>query len=241
MGSIPELLDKKIQKFEEDVQSLFGSEIVSIIVYGSAVTEDYVTKKSDVNALVVLSEKGISDLQPVQKYIKKWHKQGLASPLFLTESYITASLDSFPIEFLNMQAAYSIIQGKDVLTDLSIDPKDLRLQCERELKGKLLQLRQGFIQTEGNKRFLKSLIAESIVAFISIFRALLKLKGKAVPTTKKDVIEQTCKEFKLDAALFSDLFAIRTGAVKLSKDELEAKLKAYIAAIRTLSQHVDGM
>lgn len=241
MGSIPESFNKTIQKFQNDVRSIFGSELVSIIIYGSAVTEDFVPKKSDVNTLVVLSESGILNLQPVQKHIRKWRKQRLASPLFLTESYITASLDSFPIEFLNMQAAYSVVQGKDVLAGLSIDQKDLRLQCERELKGKLLQLRQGFIQTGGNKQFMKSLIAESIVAFVAIFGALLKLKNKDIPCSKKDVIDQTCQQFGLDAHLFSTLFEIRTGAVKLSRDELEEKLKAYINAIRSLSRHVDGM
>jgi predicted nucleotidyltransferase len=241
MSSIPESLNKSIQKFQDDVQSLFGSEIVSILVYGSAVTEDYVPRKSDVNVLVVLSESGISDLQPVQKIIRKWRRRGLAAPLFLTESYISASLDSFPIEFLNMQAAYSVILGKDVLAGLSIAPKDLRLQCERELKGKLLQLRQGFIQTEGNKQLSRSLIAESIGTFVAIFRALLKLKGENVPSAKREVIEQTCQEFGLDESLFSTLSAIRTGTVKLSRDELGKKLKEYIDAIHTLSQHVDGM
>jgi len=241
MSSIPSALHKTLQKFQEDVQSLFGQEVVSVIVYGSAVTDDYVPKKSDVNTLIVLSENGITNLQPVQKVIKGWHKRDLASPLFLTESYITASLDSFPIEFLNMQTAYSVLQGKDVLADLSIDQKDMRLQCERELKGKLLQLRQGFIQTQGDKRYLKSLISESIVTFVAIFRALLRLKGKDIPSLKKEVIDQACQEFKLDASLFSTLFDIRTGAVKLSKDELEEKLKEYINQIRSLSQQVDKM
>lgn len=241
MASIPDSLVKTIQTLKEDLHALFGSELVSVIVYGSAVTDDFIPKKSDINVLVVLSEKGIADLQPVQNRITKWRKQGFAPPLFLTEPYIRDSLDSFPIEFLNMQAAYAVFQGRDVLADLSIDPKDLRLQCERELKGKLLQLRLGFIRTGGKKAYLKSLISESIVTFVSIFRALLKLKGDDVPSLKKEAIDRACSAFELDIGLFTDLFRIRTGDLSLSTDELEAAFKAYIQAIDSLSRQVDAM
>jgi predicted nucleotidyltransferase len=240
MGLLSEAVKNKIQPFITDIQLLFGDHTVSLIVYGSAATEEYVSKKSDINVLVVLDDEGIQNLLPVQKKITRWQKQGVR-PLFLTESYIDRSLDSFPIEFLNMQSAYHVVTGKDVLTSLDIARQDLRLQCERELKGKLLHLRQGFVMTRGQKGALKTLIKESVGAFTAIFRVLLHLKGKDIPAARQDVIQQTCKIFDLDEDLFSTLFAIRQDATKPSQSELEKIVASYIQQIDTLSNQVDEM
>jgi hypothetical protein len=58
-------------------------------------------------------------------------------PLFLTRSDLSSSLDSYPIEFLNMKNRYRLVYGEDVLQKLSFNPLAVRLQIERELKGKL--------------------------------------------------------------------------------------------------------
>jgi len=240
MSSLPEPLQKVTQEFQSDIGDLFGSHVISLIVYGSAATEEYAPKKSDVNILVVLDEAGIQDLKPAQSKISVWRKQSL-QPLFLTESYIERSLDSFPIEFLNMKSAYHLLKGKDVLHALEFDRRDLRLQCERELKGDLLHLRQGFIMTRGRKKELTALINESVVAFTAIFRALLYLKGRSGVTNKEDVILETCREFGMDAGLFSRLISVRKSSEKPQPHELQSLVDGYIRQIRSLSQLVDAM
>lgn len=240
MDALPEQLQKAIKDFQSDIDELFKDHVVSMSVYGSAATEEYKPKKSDINVLVVLEEPAIRNLQPAQKKSSKWLKQGV-HPLFLTEEYIERSLDSFPIEFLNMKTAYLHLMGRDVLAELELAPGDLRLQCERELKGKLLHLRQRYVMTQGRKNELLLLIRESIVAFSAIFRALLYLKGRDVPSNKQDAILQTCKEFGLDVGLFSRLISVRKGDDKPTPDELGSLVASYIRQIRTLSQYVDTM
>jgi hypothetical protein len=240
MRSLPEELRKTVQEFQTDIDDLFGDGAVALIVYGSAATEEFVPKKSNVNILVVLDEDGIQNLQPVQKKIATWRKNRL-HPLFLTESYIERSLDSFPIEFLNMKSAYIILKGKDVLRHLEFDRADLRLQCERELKGNLLHLRQRFIQTQGKKNELAALVRESVTAFSAIFRALLFLKNQDYAVGKRDVIRQACKAFDMDETLFSRLIAVHRGTDKPSQSELAVLMDAYIRQIRALSQQVDAL
>ncbi len=53
-------------------------------------------------------------------------KQEKHLPLFLTEEQINSSTDIFPIEFLDMQENYTVIYGKDVLRDISVDIKNLQ-------------------------------------------------------------------------------------------------------------------
>jgi len=227
--------------FSKQIHTVFD-DIVSVILYGSAATGEYDPKKSDVNFLVVLGNSGIQRLDKVHHFVKDWKKHKISLPLFVTQTYIQNSLDSFPIEFLNMQSAYQLIDGEDVLKDLKVSKKDLRLQCERELKGKLLQLRQGFIHTRGSRKSLQFLISTSIVTFVSIFKALLYLKDLPVPEKKVDVLLKACDAFDdIDRNLFEMLLRIRQGEVKRSKSELELILQQYIQSIAKLSETVDKM
>jgi hypothetical protein len=237
MGSLSDKIEQTIKQFTEDIQKTFGDEVVTIILY-----DEFIPRKSDLNFLVVLTPKGIEQIDKVHKLFPQWTKKRIALPLFLTMEYIQASMDSYPIEFFNMQCSYRVIQGKDVLKDFPLKKEDIRLQCERELKGKLLQLRQTFILTKGQPKGLKSLINQSIVTFTSIFRALLYLRGKEVPKGKKEVILATCREFiEIEESLFTELLDIKSTGKKLSREQLHKTVQQYIAQIEALSESVDQM
>ena len=118
MSTISEKVEKIIRQFSEDISKVFGDEVISIILYGSAVSKEFNPKKSDLNFLVVLTPEGIERIDKVQKLYSKWAKKRITLPLFLTKEYINASVDTYPIEFFNMQCSYRVIQGEDVLKDL---------------------------------------------------------------------------------------------------------------------------
>ena len=231
-------LDSICQQFTSDIQSIYGNP-VSILLYGSAATEEYRPKHSDINVLVTLTDDSMEHLEAVQKLVSRWNRHRIL-PLFMNQAYIENSLDSFPIEFLNMQSAYRVLSGKDVLSAIQISKKDMRLQCERELKGKLMQLRQGFIQSEGRKKRLERLIAQSVVTFVAIFKGLLYLRDQPIPVKKTEVILKACEAFdEIDRSLFETLLALKRGEIKKAKPELIALVKDYIHSIEKLSLTVD--
>jgi len=224
-----------------DYKELYGDDLVSIILYGSATGQDYRPGKSDINFMIVLSETGIERLDQAFSIVKKWQKKNVAIPLFLTESYVKTSMDVFPIEYLNFQRNYALVFGKDILKDLSFDPKFIRLQCEREIKGKLLILREGFLETSGKGKALKGLISQSIPAFVAIFEALLNLKEKDVPKEKRETIRTTCKAFELDVSVYERLLDVKEDKVKLGDIEIIKLFKDYLRESRKLSKLVDEL
>jgi len=224
-----------------DYRGLFGDDLISIILYGSAAGQDYQPGKSDINFMIVLSETGIEHLDHAFTIVKKWQKKNVAIPLFLTEGYVKTSMDVFPIEYLNFQRNYILAFGKDILKDLSFDPEFIRLQCEREIKGKLLILREGFLETSGKGRALKRLISQSIPAFVAIFEALLSLKEKNVPGEKRDTIKTTCMVFELDIAVYEKLLDIKEEKIKLGDTEIIKLFKDYLRESRKLSKIVDEL
>ena len=241
MAKAPNDPKEIFQDFTDDCKALFGEDLISIILYGSATGKNYRPGKSDINFMIVLSEEGIDRLDSAFKHVEKWRKRKVAVPLFLTETYIRTSTDVFPIEYLNFQRNRVLVYGKDLLEELSFDHNWVRLQCEREIKGKLLLLREAYLETAGRARDLKGLIGQSIQAFAAVFEALLFLKGKEATGDRRHTMRQACEAFDIDAGLFESLLDIREEKAKPSDEETRRLFRRYLKEVRKLSKAVDAL
>jgi len=241
MSKIPKDPKEIFPGIVDDYKGLFGEDLVSVILYGSAASNDYIPGKSDINFMIVLSEDGIDSIDKAFEVIGKWKKRNVATPLFLTETYVKTSLDVFPIEYLNFRNNHELVYGKDILKDLSFDQEFLRLQCEREVKGKLLVLREAFLETRGKGKYLQQLTTQSLGAFVAIFNALLHLKGNELPRHKRDVIKEVCLAFDMDATLFEKLLDIKEKRLKLSDSEMADLFKSYLRQVQKLWKIVDTL
>jgi len=228
-------------EIEEDYRKVFKDDLVSIILYGSGAGSDFNPQTSDLNFLIILSEGAIDHLDWAIDTVSRWRKRNVAIPLFMTQSYIQSSLDSYPLEFLNIKKSYRHVYGKDVLKDISIQPHDLRLQCEREIKGKLLLLREGFLETEGKQKRIAELIKASITAFLSIFSGLLHLKGCEIPETRREIIRAVTKEIPIDQEIFMKCLDIKQGKTSYTSSEITNLFTAYMIEVRKLWEFVDTM
>jgi hypothetical protein len=240
MARVPERPDEIFGEFIEDYRNVYGEDLVSIVLYGSGARGEYVKGVSDLNFLIVLVEASIGQLTRAIPLITRWKKRNVASPLFLTEQYIASSLDTFPIEFLDMQTAYQVVFGEDVLAGLSFDHVHLRLQCERELRGKLLHLRQAYLDIAGQERELRILVRRSVTTFASIFRGLLTLQKIPVPTERQKILLKTAEVFGFDSEVFRRLGAWCAGEAKLkTEEERVALFGQYVEQIDQLIDAVD--
>ena len=95
MAKIPKEPSQIFLEITADYKRIFGEDLLSIILYGSAARGEYRYKKSDINFLMVLTENGMKNLRRCIDLIPKWRKRNVGAPLFLTQEYINASLDSF--------------------------------------------------------------------------------------------------------------------------------------------------
>lgn len=241
MAKIPKRPEEIFQEFTQDYQAIFRDDLKSIILYGSGARGEYIPKKSDINFLIVLTEAAMDRLRETFPLIRKWRKRRVNIPLFLTEEYITSSLDSFPVEFLNLREGHIPVFGRDVLEELSFNKDNIRLQCERELKGKLLLLREAYLDSEGKASGLGQVFSASLIAFLSLFRALLFLRDREIPLHNDELISTTAKEIGFDEKPFMEVLKIRKGKVKARRDEMEGILERYLGAIRELWKHVDQL
>jgi predicted nucleotidyltransferase len=241
MAKAPEKPENIFSQITEDYREIFGDDLLSVILYGSGASGHYVPGKSDLNFLVVLTDKGMDGLEKAMDTVTRWRKSRVAIPLFMTNDYICSSLDAYPIEFLDMKLHHVLVYGKDVFAGLEIQPGHLRLQVERELRGKLLHLRTRYLETEGKEKPVRELIRVSLTAFLSSFKALLYLLGVAVPRERRDIITAAARAVGVDEVVFMKCMAIREGSDKYSRTDLIDIYKDYVKEIDKLCRRVDEM
>jgi hypothetical protein len=241
MAKAPQDPKEIFQEIVSDYKALFGDDLVGITLYGSATGQDYHPGKSDINFMIILKEDGIERLDRAFDLVKKWRKRKVATPLFLTEDYVETSLDVFPIEYLNFQRHHMLVHGKGILADLPVKPRFIRLQCEREIKGKLLLLRHAFLETDGEGKAIKNVISQSLGAFAAISEALLYLKGLEAPGGRRNKILAMAGAFKLDSILFEKLLDIREEKMKPGAEEMKRLFQTYLVEIRRLAKRIDEL
>jgi predicted nucleotidyltransferase len=241
MGKIPQRPEDIFETFRDDIKKAFGEDLKGLILYGSGARGEYIPGRSDLNFLVILTDTGIDHLDRAFGIVSSWSKRRVAIPLFMTKSMILQSLDCYPVEFLNMQLHYVPVYGEDVLRGLAFDRSNLRLQLERELKGKLLHLRTGFLETQGKDKALARLIAVSLTAFLSLFTALLYLKGIAAPRDRRELIRETAVAAGLDGNIFEKCLDIRENTRNPRGAEALALFKSYLREVGKLCDIIDKL
>jgi hypothetical protein len=241
MSRIPKNPKEILDQFVNDYKGIYGDDLVSIILYGSAAGKEYIPGKSDINFMIVLTEKGLMDPERSLGPVKKWAKRNVAVPLFLTEKYIETSTDVFPIEYLNFKRRYIPVYGKDLLKGLSLKKEFIRLQAEREIKGKLLLLRGSYLGSSGRKAALTVIINQSLHAFMAIFNALLFMKDVDIAEGGRSLIITICSTFGLESNVFMKLIHLREGKIKPDEKELNRIFKDYLNEIHKLSKIVDEL
>lgn len=238
---LPIEVKKRVQPYLEELLKLHQDNIISIFIYGSAASGDYIPGVSGINSAVVFKNLGFVQFKKSLHLVDKGIRRNIAAPLFLTEEYIRASTDTFPIEFLEMKENHIVIYGQDLLKDLEIDPSRIRFVCEEQLKGKLIRIRQAYLEIGLRKKGMEALIKESLDSLFPIFRGLLRLKGVTPPLKKIEVLRLLSESFEIDGQTFMAVLKDNKIDEKILGEEIESFLERYIEQIKKLADISDRM
>ena len=231
-------MEKILERFAGQIKSALGENLKAFVVYGSAATGE-IYKHSDYNTLMVMGTVDTNTLKHIAKPINEWVKNGQPIPLIFTRDSMLASVDIFPVEFLDIKENNILLYGKDYFKTMKIDSKNLRLEIERELKSKLIRLRQSFILTGGNTAKIKILLIRSISTFIALLKGVIRLYSKVAPIKKIDIIEAAPKIFKLNKDLFKRILSVKEQKSDFKQNEVESIFNEYMIEIERLSDIID--
>lgn len=133
---------KAIQRFGEQMESLLGDNLRSLVMFGGAVRGE----GRGLSVLVVLNTVSAAILDGMIEPISALEKATAAAPLIISETELRTSTDVFPNKFLDMQRHNRLLAGKDVLSKLQISKEHLRLRCEQEIRNLALRLRRAYVE-----------------------------------------------------------------------------------------------
>src|SRR5262249_42502217 len=78
------------------LQSAHSSNLISVVLYGSAIVDGAAKLKSDYRVLVVMNSISAEDLRHARTPSKWWADSGFSLPVYLTRAELNRSLTSFP-------------------------------------------------------------------------------------------------------------------------------------------------
>lgn len=230
--------------FSELVSRLAATErenLVSVIVYGSAIVAPGNAQKSDYQLIIVTRQLNAASLRRVRPAIQSLTAKGFALPVFFTVNEFAASLDVFPIEFRMMKRAYQVLYGEDLLAGAEISLENLRLETEFELRGKLLRLRSLSLQTSDAASDMTKLMTESIVSFVRFSRPILELLGEEPPLGRLATVKRIGERLKIDTSPLVRVLNLRDEPKSLLEVETQDLFASYLNCLTHIVEAVDKL
>src|SRR5580692_7976932 len=235
--------EKLIDEFVERLRTTAGTNLLAVILYGSAAAGDYVSEHSDVNLLCVLGETSFARIEALAPAVEWWAKQKHRAPLLMSAEEMRRSADVFSIEFLDMRRHYRLLWGEDVLKTLEVPMRLHRAQLEYELSEKTILLRQGLLAAAGNTEAKWDLLLRSLPTFGTLFRhALMAMaSGGDGAESKREATTLLADKLGIDASVFGELLDIREHREQRKAAKVDDVFARYLKLAEQVTAAVDKM
>jgi hypothetical protein len=212
-----------------------GSRVVSCGAYGGWLTGAAFHADSPANSVVVLSDVRLAELDSFAiAAARPLTRQKLAPPLCLTTQTLAQACDSYPLELLEIQQTGVPLYGPWPLATLTFAPRDVRLQCERELRGALLHLHQGVLSAAGKHTRLEAPASATVSRLERVLRGMLHLRGKQAARVEQ-LIDAVAAEFAVPLRTMAGIVAGGPVRTLVEFAELYNEVAALAAAVDGVS------
>lgn len=228
---------RRVEAMIDRLSGALGDRLVSVVLYGPEAHGDTYRAISPLHLMIVCADLEPGTLGLLAAPVRWWLSSGQPWPRLFTPALIRDSLDVFPMEFLDISRHRRVLRGIDPLADVRMDASLLRLQCERELREKLMRLREGYVESR-TRRELERLLAASYASFALVWRGYLHLLGREIPAHDREVASALCARLGLDAAPFDDVARIAAGT---PVDDAEAVFARYYRQLDVMAERIDGL
>lgn len=231
----------RLQNYLKELLNLHQDNILSINLYGSAASGEFSPKTSDINILVILKEINLDTLKKSLKTISRGLKKKIPAPLFLTREHIKTSLDTFPIEFVEMKENHLCLWGEDILKEIEVSFKNLRFVCEQQLKGKLIHIREIYLEVGLKRKGIEAILKNSLRSLLAVFKSCLRLKNINPSLNKEEMLKQLGETFNIETSAFIEILKDTRNDEKIAGENVEVFLEKYLKAIEKLASQIDKL
>ncbi len=241
LGALDVQIREPVYTLAEKLAARLGDNLQSITVVGSSLTRDFRAGHSDINTVVLIREQSLACLNGVASLVRPMSRKKISPPLLMTSSYIERSRDVFGVEFLDFQLTHETVLGTDPFAALTFEKKNVRLQCERELKATLIRLRQGYIAAAANKRLVRDILISTAKGLAPFLRAMLWLRDIDRPSLTEPTFIKAAVELSVDLDPLVIAGKWRHERTRAGATEMEYAFASVCAAVEQLATIVDKL
>lgn len=228
-------VEKQIDRFLDDLDRAWPGRYAAVL-FGSAARGQYIPGWSDINVLLVADALGPAELIAVRPALAGWRDAAQALPLLFSIAEWRRSGDAYPLEIAEMRTAYRVLRGTDPLAGMIVRPADLRVALERELRGKLMRLRQGFALYAADAKELTEFVRRSASSLLLLCRGILVLSGGEVPPDALRVVSAAAAAAGFHPDAMARIIARRADKAWQCT---ESDVREYLLAVEQAARYID--
>jgi len=223
--------------FTARLKDLFGSDLLTIVLYGSAVRGTYRKGASDINVLVLLEKSSPRKIFEMGRVIKPFLRKHRVNPRVMTREEFLSSGDVFPLEYGDIQCAHEILYGDGEILNIDLRCAHLRYELEEKLRGAVGDIRYLLLASGGSEKILAKLLIMWSGLCGTIFRGLLRLKGiSEIPADMDTLLKKVSAEYEVSLEGFAVFERFRGGEKTQILDLAESILEALKALTRIVNE-----
>ncbi|HWZ60944.1 MAG TPA: hypothetical protein VNW46_18305, partial [Gemmatimonadaceae bacterium] len=224
------------------LQRVYGSGLVAVVLFGSAAAGEHIAGRSDYNVLVLVDAVNVERLRAMAAALIGWRKAGHAAPQLMTVAEWRSAADAFPMEYADIIERHRVLFGTAPFEGIRVAPRDLRVQVEHQARGKLLQLRQRVLGTGTSPDpEIIELLAGASSTIMIVFRGLERLHG-AVPDADNEALARgVASRVGFDPDPFVRVIRHVRGTERIVVNQAVPVLDGYLTGLERVVGHVDGL
>jgi predicted nucleotidyltransferase len=216
---------ENIVAWAKELKQVLGTNLASVILYGSTVRGEYVRARSDLNLMLIFKKLDLEHITKVGKLMRRKVRKTFPQLVFWTEKELANAWDVFPLEFEDIMENHRCLVGKDPFTKRKVDKKRIRYQLEFELRSKLINVRDSWLNLRRDKYALEMFLVKAGNSFDYLIRKAEVVFGKKMAITS-DVFEKIKK--------------VKNKEIRLKRGELQGLFHQLHEAVESAIRKIDA-
>jgi hypothetical protein len=231
---LPNETHKLLKQYIQDLTKVYGSELEGIVLFGSAVRGEFMPGRSNLNVLLIMSSYDLAVLKKYDGIHKRWSKEQVVVPLFLTSGDLQSAASVFPLEYQDIQEGHRLLWGQDPFVGLKIDSRYAGVSVLQALRGNLLRLRQRLVEGRSTEEAITILLSLSITGLLPALRGLQRLLNRPVLSHGEPLLNDIESQLGLDLTGLRDAWLLKRGHITPGQKEIPRLMDRYIESLTNL-------
>ncbi len=242
LEQLPEEVVATLRAYVRSVTEAYGDQLEAVILYGSAVRGDFFPGRSNLNVLLLLRDCGRPLLARYAKLHRRWAREQIVVPLFITQDELQSMAATYPLEIWDIRSHYRVLVGHDPFLGLHVDQGKFPEIIERELRGHLLRTNQRFVEGGATVEAVTVLLPLAITSMLPYLRATQAALGRPVGLSGELVLKDVEAALgDIDLRGLMDAWNLKRGVVTPGPAEVPHLFDRYLSALRLLLGTITGL